>query len=75
MGVHGPADQFYKDSTSLDLADDVAVEAGETTAGVDAAFQTDLTPPTTTVFGADTLWHSTPVTLTLSAVDNLADRA
>jgi Carboxypeptidase regulatory-like domain/IPT/TIG domain len=62
--------KFYKDSTSLDLADDVAVEAGEATAGVDAMFQTDLTPPTTTVFGADTLWHSTPVTLTLSAVDN-----
>jgi photosystem II stability/assembly factor-like uncharacterized protein len=31
----------------------------------------DSTPPTTTVFGADSLWHSAAVSLTLSASDNL----
>jgi hypothetical protein len=30
----------------------------------------DLTPPTTTPAGADTLWHNTPVTVTFSATDN-----
>jgi len=30
----------------------------------------DTTPPTTTVSGADSLWHNTAVTLTFSATDN-----
>ena len=30
----------------------------------------DTTPPTTTVSGADDLWHAQPVTVTLSASDN-----
>ena len=31
---------------------------------------TDVTPPTTSVSGADGLWHNQPVTLTFSATDN-----
>jgi hypothetical protein len=30
----------------------------------------DTTPPSTTVSGADDLWHNSPVTLTLTAIDN-----
>ena len=35
-----------------------------------AAGSSDLTPPTTTVRGADAKWHNKPVTLTFSATDN-----
>lgn len=34
-----------------------------------ASYPGDSTPPTTTVVGADGLWHNQPVTLALSAID------
>ena len=44
--------------------DNVCLKAFTRTAG-----SSDLTPPTTTVRGADTRWHNRAVTLTFSAID------
>ncbi len=45
--------------------------AGQTNETSNAAQIVDTTAPTTTVSGADDLWHTTPVTLTLTATDNV----
>jgi hypothetical protein len=50
-----------------------ALEDRTSTLGADGAsftVTTDLTPPTTTVVGADERWHSRPVTLHFKATDN-----
>ena len=66
--------QYYNNKASLDVADDVAVTAGATTAGVSAmlasALIDDAIPPTTTITGGDALWHNAQVSLALSAADN-----
>jgi hypothetical protein len=49
-------------------ASNAAGQANETSNAVQVV---DTTAPTTTVSGADDLWHTTPVTLTLAATDNV----
>ena len=44
--------------------------AGNQETAQSATVKIDTTPPTTTVSGADDLWHAQPVTLSLSATDN-----
>ncbi len=44
--------------------------AGNQEAAQSVSVKIDTTPPTTTVSGADDLWHAQPVTVTLSATDN-----
>ena len=59
------------------VADDGSTLATTSTLGSDGASfsvsqpaTVDVTPPTTTVTGADARWHDTAVTLTFTAVDN-----
>ena len=63
--------QYYDDQPDLASASDVTVTAGATTAHIDATLiATDTTPPTTVATGADSLWHNSAVSVTLTATDD-----
>ena len=67
----GFAPQYYDNQPDLGAADDVAVTAGASTAGVDAILAipgSDTTAPTTAVAGAGATWQKS-ATVTLTAAD------
>ena len=69
--LDGYVEQWYSHRNSRSEADDVSAHAGETTSGIDVVLEhEETTPPTTTLSGADDLWHNQTVHLTLSAVDS-----